>query len=367
MFFSKKCLQVSLVLLAALFFLAVAFACSSHEAESSSHVVEETEAFSSSPASPTKAMADLSSSALSGIEAPVASLLEKLKPAQLEVYVAVPSTAYSAKGSREALQEFPAGTTLSVAEDEDEVFWFEASLEDGRTGFLYGETLFPIQEDGTPSAQSLTAQRISSRMSALYEKLPQGKYWNHMGEESDGEDPFSVTDIPCEHSIYGEVYCNFYDGKTLEYFPEYGTLSQCMGFASFLSDQLFGEDSGLSLFYDIDRLQIGDHIRLYEYEHSMIVVKKDENSITVAEVNENYEDCLISWNRVIFFDELEGLSWDSTYATRYPMYRNESGGFSFWEDSSSGFEVEYNDFPEEDFSENYDDFGDWEDWEDGEG
>lgn len=365
MAFPRKHLQICSLLLAASFFFVAGSACGSVEEESAVSMTEQESVFSS-PSLPTRKREELEQSTApsSAAAAPLASLIAELKPAELEVYVAVPSAVYSAKGSQEALQEIPAGTTISVLEDKEELFWFEIPLQDGQNGFLYGETLFPLSEDGQPSSQSLTAQRVAERISSLREQFPQGKYWNHMGKDPDleGEDPFSVTDIPCEHYIYGETYCNFYDGKTLDYFPEYGTLSQCMGFASLLSDQVFTTDAGLSLFYDIDQLRIGDHIRFYEYEHSMIVANKDESSITVAEVNENYEDCLISWNRVIFFEELEALSWDSTYATRYPMYQNESGGFSFWEDETGGFEMEYADSPETDYYKE-DSFDAWEDWE----
>ena len=59
----------------------------------------------------------------------------------------------------------------------------------------------------------------------------------------------------------------------------------------------------------------------------MTVVEKSEDGVTVAEVNENYEDCLISWTRQISYYELEELAWDSEYISRYPFYPDGEDGF----------------------------------------
>ncbi len=253
--------------------------------------------------------------------------------ALLSVVTGPQAFVYPSKEGGDPIDSFSEGVRLQILDDSDEAIWFEVTLEDGSKGFLYGETVFPLNEAGEPASSSLSAQRISQSLEELEELFPEGKYWNHMGSKTEfgTQTPFSVTDTPCEHSVWGETWCNIYNGVTLDYFPEYGYLSQCMGFASFLSDQTFTAAASVHLFYDLDLLRPGDHIRLHDYEHSMIVTEITEEGVRVGEVNENYEDCLISWSRVVSFWELEDLAWDSTYISRYPMYREEDGSYSFWE------------------------------------
>ncbi len=106
-----------------------------------------------------------------------------------------------------------------------------------------------------------------------------------------------------------------------------------MGFASYLSDSLFGAAAGVHVFSDYTQLRLGDHIRLREYEHSMTVVEKTEEFITVAEVNRSYEDCLISWSRRLTVQELASLSWDIECYSRYPFRPGGDGARVLWEES----------------------------------
>lgn len=224
----------------------------------------------------------------------------------------------------------PAGETLEAVAQED-ILWYSTELEDGQTVNIYTPDLYPVTEDGGVSETSLAKQQITIRLDELKAQFPEGKYWNHMGQELpfEEETPFSVTDIPCDHDVYGELYCNKYNGKTLELFPQYGYLCQCLGFASLLSDQLFGREAPVYVFYDYDQLQLGDEIRLDEYEHSMIVVEKADDYVVVAEANQNYLDCRISWSRRLERYELEELSWDSEYISRYPMCRDSEGNITY--------------------------------------
>lgn len=245
---------------------------------------------------------------------------------------------YEAPAPGEPIAQTEAGETFILTETADPL-WYSVTLENGAVGYLYGESLFRINEEGNVSAKSIFLETTEEKLASLREQLPEGKYWNHMDQDLPyGEEtPFSVTDIPCEHSTYGELYCNFYNGATEAFFP-YDTLCQCLGFASLLSDQLFGTEASLHLFYNYARLRVGDHIRLGEYEHSMTVIEKAEDYITVAEVNEDYEDCLISWSRQISYYELEELHWDSEYISRYPFYIDEDGAFVPWDDDFSGYD-----------------------------
>lgn len=258
------------------------------------------------------------------------SLQVELPPLEAQTPNSVPVYANPAPG--EILVWTEAGQTFQL-EGTSDPLWYSTVLDSGATGYLYGESLFRVDPDGTVSGASLFLEAAEEKLATLKAQLPEGMYWNHMYDDSISygeETPWYVTDIPCEHSIYGESYCNFYNGATEEIFP-YSTLCECLGFASFLSDQLFGEEAPLHLFYDYSLLRVGDHIRLDEYEHSMTVVEVSEDSITIGEVNQDYEDCLISWSRQLSWYELDDLAWDSEYISRYPLSPAGDGTYVPWD------------------------------------
>lgn len=160
---------------------------------------------------------------------------------------------------------------------------------------------------------------IRQKLSALQKKFPHGKYWNHRTSESTaGKAAWEiVTDTPCNHGYYGTAYCNEYQGVSSV--PVIGgTWSrQCLGFASMLSDQLFGKGAPVRTFRDFDKLRIGDQIRLFDEEHSMVVIEKTNDSISVAEVNADYSTCKISWGRKISRQVMESHGSSALYITRY--------------------------------------------------
>ena len=173
------------------------------------------------------------------------------------------------------------------------------------------------------SSGNLAEQGVQTRLELLEDYFPNGMYWNHIGvdtsEMTADEIAMCVTDTPCNHSVYGYGNCNIYNGLMDDFFPQYGDEMQCLGYASIISDLLFGYDAPITEFYDIDELRIGDHIRMGWYEHSMIVtdIDWDTDTITVTEVNADYENCQISWGRQITRSELLGMEGDLTYYTRY--------------------------------------------------
>lgn len=203
-----------------------------------------------------------------------------------------------------------------LVEPTDDPMWYEYTDEDGRKVYAYAERV--RRADGE---LSLFQEYFNEKCRELQSQLPDGKYWNHIGydEISYGDEtPWIVTDIPCDHWNYGETYCNFYNGATKEYFYA-NTLCECLGFASFLSDQFFGVNAPITTFSDYRDLRPGDHIRWEEWEHSLTVIYVSDAGIDIAECNENYEDCLITWGRFLSWDEVESYDWDATYFTRYPM------------------------------------------------
>lgn len=203
-----------------------------------------------------------------------------------------------------------------LVEPTDDPMWYEYMLDSGKTAYVYAERV-----RRTDSDRSLFQDYFSEKRKELQSQLPSGKYWNHMGfsEYSYGEEtPWIVTDIPCYHDAYGETYCNFYNGAMKNYFYA-NTLCECLGFASLLSDQFFGVDAPVTSFKDYRLLRPGDHIRWEEWEHSLTVVHVSDYGVDVAECNENYQDCLITWGRTLSWDEVRSYDWDATYFTRYPM------------------------------------------------
>jgi len=225
----------------------------------------------------------------------------------------------------EIIQIYPAGSAFYIMEYETPL-WVYVQAEDGNEGFLYSDDLNALESGGIAAAQPLGQVKIADRLRELHELFPSGYYWNHIGYNEEGVDYSEyITSFPCDHNVTGTFYCNHYNGATFLCYPEYGDLYQCLGFASFISDRIFGTDADISFFNNTDRLRLGDHIRLYDYEHSMIVVAIGDDAVTVTEVNENYNDCSISWERQITFSELQSLSWDSEYLTRYPTFRDDAG------------------------------------------
>lgn len=236
---------------------------------------------------------------------------------------------YFERGKSEAIDKLSGGTEVEVKEIEGDIFWYAFETELGTEGYLYGENLLSVSETGEVGKESLTAVKVDKALKELQKKLPDGKYWNHMKEDSGDE--FSYTDTPCRHAAYGDYYCNKYNGSMLEIFPS-GYLNQCMGFACLVSDEVFGKNAPLIKFYDFSEIRRGDMIRFREYEHSMIVLDVGETEVTLAEVNENYEDCFMSWTTVMTRQKLvNSLGWDSIYVSRYPMNADENGVYSFRE------------------------------------
>lgn len=185
---------------------------------------------------------------------------------------------------------------------------------------LPSSSLSEIGESTSPaSAVPSLPKTVEERLKELKEQFPPGSYWNHREIDiEDGAPTWNiVTDIPCDHSAYGDTYCNRYSGATKEFFPQYGELMQCLGFSSMLSDQIFGEDAPIRIFRGYDDLRVGDQIRLTGSCHSMVVIEKQEDFVRVAECNADYVTCEISWGRKILRSDLAAYGEEIEYITRY--------------------------------------------------
>lgn len=140
--------------------------------------------------------------------------------------------------------------------------------------------------------------------------FPDGKYWNHMGQDASNPEEtnniFSVTDIPCNHYQNGEAFCNAHYGKSDELYPYKATCSQCRGFASLLSDLIFGEDAPVRYFEDYDELRVGDQARIDGDYHSVFIIDKTDEYVIVAECNSDLQTCQIQWGRKILRENMAG-------------------------------------------------------------
>lgn len=232
--------------------------------------------------------------------------------------------AVTANGTAEAAGTDPVASPTATPGTEPAVLSEDAS---GEASSLAADRSGERGLVSIPPTLQTTEEIVSKRAEIQLHKLEtyfaDGTYWNHFGVDvtgmSDEEIALYTTDTPCAHSDNGYEYCNVYNGVMSEYFPQYDYETQCLGFASLISDLIFGLDAPVTEFYEFDALRIGDHIRLPESEHSMIVTEIDANadSVTVLEVNADYENCEITWGRTVTRDELYATDSYVQFFTRY--------------------------------------------------
>ena len=217
----------------------------------------------------------------------------------------------SAQGEEES--ETEAGVSQAALREEAELSEASSAVESAPEESAQGAVDFAVSYYEEP--QPITEEEAAATLESLRDTFPEGSYWNHMGLEE--WDEFTVTDIPCDHDLYWDTYCNSYTGGIQELFPQFEPMEQCLGFAALLSDLVFGEDAPVSTFTDYTQLRVGDHIRLELTEHSMTVLTVAEEGITVVECNRDYEHCLISWDRFLSWEELAAYSYEMECITRY--------------------------------------------------
>lgn len=209
--------------------------------------------------------------------------------------------------------ETEAGVSQAALREEAALSEASSAVESAPEESSQGAVDFAVSYYEEP--QPITEEEAAATLESLRDTFPDGSYWNHMGLEE--WDEFTVTDIPCDHDLYWDTYCNSYTGGIQELFPQFEPMEQCLGFAALLSDLVFGEDAPVSTFTDYIQLRVGDHIRLELTEHSMTVLTVVEEGITVVECNRDYEHCLISWDRFLSWEELAAYSYEMECITRY--------------------------------------------------
>lgn len=140
----------------------------------------------------------------------------------------------------------------------------------------------------------------------LKKDFPDGMYWNKG----------SVSNEACSHPS-GRM-CNKYEGATniaFSHYRWYELGTQCLGFASLISDCIFGADAPVHSFSDFKQVRVGDHVRMNNDTHSAIVIEKGTDYILVVECNADYKTCQITWGRKITEATLNATN--SWYVTRY--------------------------------------------------
>lgn len=126
----------------------------------------------------------------------------------------------------------------------------------------------------------------------LQEKFPSGKYWNHVG--SDTNNPDGYTSTPCRHHGScswrpGGCECNSFDGAV-----------QCYGFILKLAYDSYGESARKrAKVKTLDGLKVGDIVvyrGYYGSNHYIFVTAIEGNTVYFADANgTGGQDCKIRW------------------------------------------------------------------------
>ena len=168
--------------------------------------------------------------------------------------------------------------------------------------------------EGAEPQEDLT-EKIVAAIDRMRTKYPDSTYWNHMGNDAAADYSNIVTNMPCNHALYGLTYCNSYIlGNVRGY--------QCDGFARKMSDEVFGNTAGRTDYaYDFNKVKIGDYLRYSNSRdsfisngHSVFVIGKTADSLIVVEANYG-GSCMIHWDGVLTREYL-----DSVYAECFTRY-----------------------------------------------
>lgn len=111
--------------------------------------------------------------------------------------------------------------------------------------------------------------------------------------------PGPVTEASA-YSVLNSLRSTYPEGMPLNnsyyyYSPRFGNGYGCYGFAAKLSDTVFGTEKSYQTHASFDRIRVGDNIRIGN-NHSVVVLTKSSNYITVVEGNYNSS---VHWDRKI--------------------------------------------------------------------
>lgn len=148
---------------------------------------------------------------------------------------------------------------------------------------------------------------FNQKLTELMERFPSGRYWNRADVEEQETVAYDhISDKSCNHNSNGNKLCMIYEGRSNEAYPYKVAGRQSVGFASVLSDIVFGKELSAYSFTDYASVREGDQARIDNDTHTVFVQEKTDEYIIVAEVNENGNDCIISWGRKLVKSQLKG-------------------------------------------------------------
>lgn len=122
-------------------------------------------------------------------------------------------------------------------------------------------------------SSNLTDEEIKKKVGKLKKRFPEGKRWTNM---------------------------NQYESKSYYYNKSFYGCG-CVAFALICSDSVFSNHARKK-YKDFHSIKVGDVLRIDNDTHSVFVLDKDEDSVTVCEGN---FDKKIHWGRVISREALE--------------------------------------------------------------
>jgi len=127
--------------------------------------------------------------------------------------------------------------------------------------------------------KKVTTSTITKKVLALKKTYPEGTSW--------GDNKFY---------FWKAINCNCYG---------------CIAFAGTVSDAIFGKNTPVKQHKDFSKIKPGDHVRIGDY-HSLIVISKKGNTVTVVEGNYNKS---VHWGRKFTKSKLqsEGFYVETRY------------------------------------------------------
>ncbi len=161
----------------------------------------------------------------------------------------------------------------------------------------------------------ISEQNVLAKIEEIKKTYPDGMFWNHMGTDEDNyeEGKSYVTSEPCNHNKNNTKFCNIYRGKSNEAYPYAVAGRQSVGFASLLSDLVFGKEAEAYSFTEYDKVRVGDQARIDDDTRTVFIIGVYKDYIEVAEVNYDGASCQINWGRSIEKSKLG----DAFYISRY--------------------------------------------------
>lgn len=185
-----------------------------------------------------------------------------------------------------------------------------------------------------PLGSEAMASDTMSKLNALVNRFPQGKYWNHVGKSNQ---PDGVTTTPCGnhsncHWAANSCNCNSFDNAI-----------QCMGYAHKISYEITGVMPRNNYIkhttLKASELRVGDIIRYRWNGHSICVTGVSGNKISFTDCN-YIGRCQIRWG-IMNLSEIVGFS----YVLRLKGNTRKNSDLDFYENVDgyiSGVDIKAN-------------------------